>query len=71
MTGRVGSKRAIIATAHKMLRVIQAMLRDGEPYRDPGFDYERLVVERNAPRWLRKLKQYGYLDEAAVSAATP
>ena len=71
LAGRIGYKRAIIATAHKMLRVIQAMLRDGEPYRDPGFDYERLVVERNAPRWLRKLKQYGYLDEAAVSAATP
>ena len=69
LAARIGYKRAIIATAHKMLRVIQAMLRDGEPYRDPGFDYERLVVERNAARWIRKLYQYGFLDAAPHGAA--
>ncbi|MDE0627607.1 MAG: hypothetical protein OXH99_14530 [Bryobacterales bacterium] len=57
-----GYKRATIATAHKLLRVIQALLRRDEPYCDPGVDYERLLVERNAPRWLPKLKKHGFLE---------
>ena len=61
---RLGYKRAILATAHKLLRVIHAVLRDDRPYTDPDVDYERLVVERNAPRWIRTLKQYGFLQEA-------
>ena len=63
MTARRGYKRATIATAHKLLRVIQALLRTDKPYRDPGVNYERMLVARNAPRWLRKLKQYGFLEE--------
>ena len=59
----IGYKRAILATAHKLLRVIHAVLRDNRPYTDPDIDYERLVVARNAPRWIRKLKQYGFLEE--------
>ena len=42
----------ILATAHKLVRVIHAVLHD-RPYTDPGIDDERLVVERNAPRWIR------------------
>ena len=34
------------------VRVIPAVLHD-RPYTDPGIDDERLVVERNAPRWIR------------------
>ena len=56
--------RAILATAHKLLRVIHTVLRDDRPYTDPGIDYERLVVERNAPRWIRMLTQHGFLAEA-------
>ena len=41
-----------LATAHKLVRVIHAGLHD-RPYTDPGIDDERLVVERNAPRWIR------------------
>ena len=63
MTARRGYKRATIATAHKLLRVLQALLRKDEPYRDPGVNCERVLVERNAPRWLRKLKKYGFLEE--------
>lgn len=58
---RRGHKRAIIAVGHKILRVLYAMLRDLQPYRDPQIDYTCLVVQRNAPRWLRALKEYGYL----------
>ena len=56
-----GYKRAIVATAHKLLRCLFAVLRDGTPYRDPDTDYEALLVLRNAPRWVRKLQQFGIL----------
>ena len=59
---RRGSKRAIVATAHKMARALFVMLRDGMPYRDPGTDYEALMVNRNASRWLRQLGRFGVLE---------
>ena len=59
---RRGYKRAIVATAHKMLRVIYVVLRDGTPYEDPEADYEALLVSRNAPRWIRMLRQHGFLE---------
>ena len=61
LTQRRGYKRAIVATAHKLLRCIFAVLRDRTPYRDPATDYEALLVHRNAPRWLRKLQQFDIL----------
>ena len=64
LAARLGYKRAILATAHKLLRVIHAVLRDDRPYTDPGVDYEHLVVARNAPRWMRMLTKHGFLDEA-------
>ena len=60
MTRRRGYKRAIVATAHKLLRCVFAILRR-TPYRDPATDYEALLVHRNAPRWLRKLHQFDIL----------
>ena len=69
LTGHLGYKRAILATAHKLLRVIHAVLRDDRPYTDPGIDYEGLVVERNAPRWIRMLKQHGFLKEVQAVRA--
>ena len=38
------------------------MLRDNLPYIDPGIDYDKLPVDRNTARWLRKLKDHGYLQ---------
>ena len=71
MKARRGYKRATIVTAHKLLRVIRTLLRRDEPYRDPDVDYERLPVERNAPRWLRKLKKYGFLEGRPSRYAAP
>ena len=59
ITIRRGYKRAIVATAHKLLRIIYAVLRDMKPYYDKGADYEALMVARNAPRWIRMLKKHG------------
>ena len=61
VAARRGSKRALVATAHKMARILFGTLRDGVPYRDPGTDYEALMVDRNASRWLRQLGQFGIL----------
>ena len=59
---RRGCRRAIVATAHKMLRVIFAIPRDGTPYRDPVTDYEAMLVKRNAPRRSRLLRHHGVLQ---------
>ena len=68
LAGRIGYKRAILATAHKLLRVIHTVLREDRPYTDPDIDYEKLLVERNAPRWVRMLKRHGLLAEAQAAA---
>ena len=62
LKARMPYKQAILATAHKLLRTIVAMLRDQRPYIDPGIDYDKLLVDRNAARWLRKLDEYGHLE---------
>ena len=36
---RRGTGRAVVATAHKILRIVFAMLRDGKSYHDPQIDY--------------------------------
>ena len=59
LTVRRGKKRATVATAHKLLRILYRMLITGQPYRDPHTDYEALMVKRNAPRWIKMLKKYG------------
>lgn len=58
---RRGRKRSIIALGHKMLRTIFYMLSRGEHYRDTATNYEALVVQRNAPRWIKALTQFGFL----------
>ncbi|AGA35445.1 transposase [Thioalkalivibrio nitratireducens DSM 14787] len=58
---RKGHKRSIVALAHKLLRIVYAMLNHAAPYQDRTVDYEALVVQRNAPRWLKMLEKHGYL----------
>ncbi len=58
---RRGHKRAIVAVGHRLLEVIFIVLHKKEPYKDPGIDYEALVVERNAPRWIQAMQKFGYL----------
>lgn len=75
ITIRRGYKRAIVATAHKLLRIIYAVLRDMKPYYDKGVNYEALMVARNAPRWIRMLKKHGLAfdpetGETIAAAAT-
>ena len=69
LTVRRGYKRASVATAHKLLRIIYRMLATGQVYRDPDTDYEALMVKRNAPRWIAMLKKHG-MDPATRSTST-
>jgi transposase len=66
---RRGHKRAVVAVGHKLLEVIYSVLVNRRPYVDPTVDYEAAMVHRNAPRWLRMLKEYGYSVPKAASPA--
>src|ERR1700740_1696928 len=57
---RRGHKKTIIALAHKLIRTIYFVLARRKPYRDSTFDYEAASVAKNAPRWIRARKKYGY-----------
>lgn len=58
---RRGHNRAILAIGRKLLEIAFVILSKKEPYRDPKVNYEELLVMRNAPRWINKLRKYGYL----------
>lgn len=62
---RKGHKRSIVALAHKMLRIIYAMLRNRTFYVDKTVNYEGLTVARNAPRWIKMLVKYGHIQQPA------
>jgi transposase len=58
---RRGRKRAIFALAHKLLKTVFVLIDRGDYYRDAGVNYEAISVERNAPRWMKMLRKYGYI----------
>lgn len=64
---RKGHKKSIVALAHKMLRIIFAILKNNLPYHDRVIDYEALSVQRNAPRWLKMLKKHGFLPDSETT----
>lgn len=61
---RRGHKRAIVAIAHQLLRIIFIMLKRRTHYRDRTVDYEAMSVARNAPRWMQALAKFGYINPA-------
>jgi len=66
---RRGTRRAVVATAHKILRIASAMLRDGQPYRDPQVDYQARTAISNKAHWLKMLRKANLLQEVARAAA--
>ena len=66
---RRGHKRAVIAIGHKILRVVYSLLKNGRAYIDPDVDYESIVVERNAPRWIQALKKFGHWPKVEAKTA--
>jgi transposase len=72
LVARRGHKKAIIAVAHQMIRTIFILFTRREAYRDPGIDYAAIVVNKNAPRWIKALKKYGYWPKfASAQPPTP
>lgn len=63
---RRGYKRSIVAIGHSIIRTIFFMLQRCEYYRDRLVDYEAMAVKRNAPRWIKALTKFGYLDSASA-----
>jgi len=59
-----GAPKAITATAHKLARIVFFMLRNREPYRDPGaYYYEAQHRERVLRNLRRKATKLGYCLE--------
>ena len=54
-----------MAIGHKILKTIFHMLTRRQYCRDSTVDYEAQSVQRNAPRWIKKLTQYGFITKTA------
>ena len=70
LRARKSHKQAVFPTAHKLVRVIHAVLKNRKLSTDPGTDYQEIMARRNAPCWIRMMKEYGIKYPAAGQAAT-
>jgi transposase len=60
IAGRQGLKKATIAVAHQLLRIVYHIIRDGGSYRDLGGNYfDQLHPERTRNRLVRRLENLG------------
>jgi len=66
---RKSHKKAIVAVAHKMIRLIFLMLSRRQPYIDQAIDYGAMSAKKNAPRWIRQLKTIGRWPTPQATAA--
>ena len=62
-------KRAIVAVAHKMIRLIFLMLTRRVPYLDQSIDYAAMSAKKNAPRWIKQLKTIGRWPSSGPATA--
>jgi transposase len=61
LAGRRGTKRAIMAVAHRLLLAAYYMLRDHEPYREPiAGEGDAQRTEKTLQRLRRRMEQLGY-----------
>ena len=61
MKARLGTPKAITATAHKLARLIYTMLKHGTTYVQRGMDdYEQQYRERAVQSLTRRAKACGY-----------
>ena len=70
MRARLGPRQAIVATAHKIARITDHLLKTGEPYREEGAaEYEQKRRERELKHLARRAQKLGYT--LAPAPATP
>ena len=68
--GKHGIRKAIVATAQRLLIIAFCVLRDGSQYRELGDDYfDRLHPERTRNRLVRRLQRLGL--DVFLHPATP
>jgi hypothetical protein len=61
MRARPGPKQAIVATAHKIARIVYHLLKTGEPYREESdAEYDRKRQEREIKHLARRAQKLGY-----------
>jgi transposase len=61
MRARLGPRQAMVATAHKIARIVYHLLKTGEPYREEGAaEYERKRRERELKHLTRRAQKLGY-----------
>jgi transposase len=61
MRARLGPKQAIVATAHKIARIVYHLLKTGEPYREESdTEYERKRQERDLKHLVRRAHKLCY-----------
>ncbi|MDP3344452.1 MAG: hypothetical protein Q8S96_08345 [Hydrogenophaga sp.] len=65
---RKSHKKAIVAVAHKMIRLIYILLSRRQPYLDQHIDYAAMSAKKNAPRWIKQLKAIGKWPTASAGA---
>jgi transposase len=73
--GKHGIRKAIVATAHRLLVIAFCILRDGTEYRELGSDYfDQLHPERTRNRLVRRLQRLGlevFLQPRPLSVDPP
>jgi transposase len=71
MRARLGPGQAIVATAHKIARIVYHLLTTGEPYREEGAaEYEQKRKARELKQLARRAQKLGY-TLAPVPATAP
>jgi transposase len=61
LAARIGIKKATLAVAHQVLRIVFHIIRDGTVYRELGANYfDRLHPERTTKRLVQRLEQLGH-----------
>src|SRR5262249_23621680 len=71
MRARLGPKQAIVATAHKIARIVYHLLKTGEPYREKSdTEYERKRQEREIKHLTRRAHKLGYTLTAVPATSS-
>jgi transposase len=73
MRARLGAEQAIVATAHKLARLVYHLLKQHEPYQaSSAHEYDQAVQQRELNYLKRKAKQLGFmLEPLPGSSAQP
>ena len=67
---RLGTKRSIVAIAHKILNMVFYVLSHKKAYVDPHKDYQAASCEKNSQRWIKQLMLSKEYDMTVTNLTT-